>query len=296
MFENRKNRSLISFEEIIKRYLSLETTVQIARVAGISSTRVYKILKDRGIQIRNAKEAGKIKRKINYEEVIDDYKRGLFLSRIAKKYNIGDSHALKILESNGIKSRGREGIRRGSSHPMWKGGKTHDRDGYIIQKKGRTHRIVMEEKIGRKLNNWEDVHHIDGNKRNYDIINLVILPSREHIRFHTFLRQLSLETNRENLERFCRQESDSIWRFTREDLIKQSKKVGLVLKSINNRKRKICRLKGCEKQNVGRKLCSMHYQRYRAKKMGYWKSGGDRKTRFLGKFVRTNTLQNPTFV
>lgn len=47
-------------------------------------------------------------------------------------------------------------------------------------KQVREHRFVMEQHIGRKLESWEHVHHIDGNHLNNDINNLQILSNSEH--------------------------------------------------------------------------------------------------------------------
>lgn len=48
------------------------------------------------------------------------------------------------------------------------------------------HRIIMEKHIKRKLLPEEIVHHIDGNKRNNKIENLLLLPNRaEHNKLHT---------------------------------------------------------------------------------------------------------------
>ena len=47
------------------------------------------------------------------------------------------------------------------------------------------HRIVAEKMLGRKLKKGEVVHHIDGNKRNNDKNNLMVLPSQsEHAKLH----------------------------------------------------------------------------------------------------------------
>jgi hypothetical protein len=46
------------------------------------------------------------------------------------------------------------------------------------------HRVVMEQKIGRKLKRGEIVHHIDGNKRNNDPDNLMITTQSEHLKLH----------------------------------------------------------------------------------------------------------------
>lgn len=51
------------------------------------------------------------------------------------------------------------------------------------------HRIVAEEKIGRKLKPGEVVHHIDGNKRNNSPDNLIVFSSQaEHAAFHASQR------------------------------------------------------------------------------------------------------------
>lgn len=53
--------------------------------------------------------------------------------------------------------------------------------------KGKTrdeHRLLMEQKIGRKLEFNEVVHHKDGNKFNNDIDNLEIMLRSEHSRLH----------------------------------------------------------------------------------------------------------------
>lgn len=51
------------------------------------------------------------------------------------------------------------------------------------------HRIVAEEKLGRPLRQGEVVHHIDGNKKNNQPDNLLVLPSqREHAALHCRLK------------------------------------------------------------------------------------------------------------
>jgi len=47
------------------------------------------------------------------------------------------------------------------------------------------HRIVAEKVLGRKLKRGETVHHIDGNKKNNTVSNLVVFPNqRKHAAFH----------------------------------------------------------------------------------------------------------------
>lgn len=53
------------------------------------------------------------------------------------------------------------------------------------------HRVVAEEKYGRKLTFDDVVHHIDGDKRNNHPDNLVVLTRSEHCHAHDFGRRKS---------------------------------------------------------------------------------------------------------
>jgi hypothetical protein len=42
------------------------------------------------------------------------------------------------------------------------------------------HRRIIQSYLGRKLETWEDVHHLDGNKSNNEISNLQVLSHGKH--------------------------------------------------------------------------------------------------------------------
>jgi hypothetical protein len=51
-------------------------------------------------------------------------------------------------------------------------------------KKVRAHRWIMEQHLGRKLETYEHVHHINGDPLDNRIENLTVLPSKEHMQLH----------------------------------------------------------------------------------------------------------------
>ena len=79
-------------------------------------------------------------------------------------------------------------IREDSSN--WKGGRRKDKYGYIyiwnseLQKYYREHRLVVEEYIGRNLEDYEEVHHVNGIKDDNRIENLVVITKSEHTILH----------------------------------------------------------------------------------------------------------------
>jgi|SRR5690554_6681668 len=94
----------------------------------------------------------------------------------------------------GLKTQ-RTGPRSGDQHPEWKGGKRVDADGYVVvycpehpnarkQKTMLEHRLVMENHIGRFLRPEEVVHHVNGNKQDNRIENLMLFSKNSsHLRF-----------------------------------------------------------------------------------------------------------------
>ena|SRR3990167_11220027 len=105
---------------------------------------------------------------------------------------LSEEHRRKV-----IKTLSSYGNQSGSKNLAWKGGRIITKEGYVKVKNyihpHRTkndyypeHRLVMEASIGRILLRKEKVHHINGNKQDNRIENLVILSNKAHSRLHRF--------------------------------------------------------------------------------------------------------------
>lgn len=90
-----------------------------------------------------------------------------------------------------------EARKNGHDAPKWRGGRYIDHQGYVsvfapdhptaVNNRVREHRLVMERKLGRALRRDEHVHHIDGDKTNNDLSNLVVMSKSEHMKLHRSL-------------------------------------------------------------------------------------------------------------
>lgn len=227
-------------------------------------------------------------RKYNYNVICDQYASGLSLNQVAKLHRTDASTIRKVIIRAGSVTRTRKDVvKRGSDSPFWLGGKSKDKCGYSIINDGylKEHRVIFNSLFpARKLEAWESIHHVDGNKQNNDLNNLVAMPTREHTRFHSFLRLARMSLSQHNLVRFCKIEPNHRFRFTKQDDLIAKEMVDMPVCSNSSRRK--CSVPRCDYHVSGHGLCSKHYQRFIARRRGYWLSSKGRRSKFTGNRIK----------
>ncbi len=127
------------------------------------------------------------------------FQRKTFLSSFRSGKNVGKYCSRKCFQKN------KKGSFKGKNNPMygkfakesanWKGGRRLDRMGYVLiykpehplarQKYIMEHRLIMEKYLKRYLKSSERVHHINGDRKDNCLENLMLFANHsEHLKHH----------------------------------------------------------------------------------------------------------------
>lgn len=87
-------------------------------------------------------------------------------------------------------SESRKGLYAGDKASNWRGGKGIMSNGYVritvgVGERALEHRIVMENYLGRRLKSREHVHHINGDKEDNRIENLLLTNASDHSKHYS---------------------------------------------------------------------------------------------------------------
>lgn len=182
---------------------------------GVKSTiTASKILRSFGIETNlNKRRSEKSRHGMTENEFKEflqsEYSKGKSMIAIASDIGITPSGVRKYFVKYGIERVDRTSYFIGNpeKNPNWRGGKRLH-EGYVevycpnhpnanVRKCVYEHQLVMEKRIGRYLKKEEVVHHIDGNKSNNDINNLLLLTNSDHAKLHAILKRSYKRMNKE---------------------------------------------------------------------------------------------------
>jgi len=146
-----------------------------------SAETLRKEFRDRNIERR---PTGPYRKPISKKTLIRDYRWLRSSKKVAKRYDTTEATILKLLRKYGEPILNR-GAGQGDKHPRWKGGKHINDSGHILLKSPdhpnkdhlgyvREHRLVVEKHLQRFLLPTEIVHHINHNKQDNRLGNVMV--------------------------------------------------------------------------------------------------------------------------
>ena len=99
----------------------------------------------------------------------------------------GRSRKYRNLHYNKMKGNKHSGqFNKGNIPSNKKNGLTVLSNGYVRHNKTRKylHRLLMERWLGRELKTEEHIHHVDGDKQNNSLRNLILIQRSDHVAMH----------------------------------------------------------------------------------------------------------------
>lgn len=175
-------------EAILATYQQTLHTGKTAELLGLDIQRVCHYLKRQGVRLSGSQNGACYQ---NIPEVKQWAAEGVSFEEIGRRIGTTGSSVALFLKRNQIPFQ--PSNQKGERNPNWRGGVVIDDDGYVLLNMPdhhladshgyvREHRYVMEQKLGRRLDGLEVVHHKDEDKQNNHPDNLGLYPNNgEHL-------------------------------------------------------------------------------------------------------------------
>lgn len=174
-----EKKFFVSPEDLQAAYQQFGSALKVAKHYGVSKKLVLNYMKRYGIGRKQ--RASLEQRRKEIQELSD---QGLMTKDIAEILGLSYEQINKHISRNGIPiKRYHKGYTTNSAGYVFVKQPDHpnaNSKGYI-----REHVLLMTEKIGRALKIGECVHHIDGNKSNNNIANLILMLDCDHRSLHS---------------------------------------------------------------------------------------------------------------
>lgn len=191
----------LSRDEVFRRYRAGESAIDLARECGLYSyAPIVRELREAGIPIRpRGAPPGRIPAHIaakmlhlDSDQVRALRAEGLSTGEIGQRLGCSAESIRRLMVEHSIERL--EGKARTDRNAFWQGGYHVDSQGYILVRQPehpqanragyvRSHRLVMEAKVGRPLSRREVVDHEDGDTSHNDPSNLRLYPDNAaHLR------------------------------------------------------------------------------------------------------------------
>jgi len=161
---------------------------QLGHHHGVIAYHLYR----NGIQVRTQSESQT--KPIDTQSLIDKYQQGASLNEISEEVGLTNQAIFQRLIKAGVKTRTiSEGVKlahqrgrisqRGEDNPLWKGGRSIDKDGYVsVRINGNQHaehRVVWEQAHGVIPTGWV-IHHLNGVRDDNRLENLCAMSRKRH--------------------------------------------------------------------------------------------------------------------